>query len=78
MCIYYTAGHLRRSLPGQLLRLYADEQMGDISSPTYPVQSELELFLDQRVFGVNVPVKRTAKGYSKMPFPKIHMWTTYT
>ena len=55
MCIYYTAGHLRRSLPGQLLRLYADEQMGDISSPTYPVQSELELFLDQRVFGVNVP-----------------------
>ena len=48
-------------------------QMGDISSPTYPVHSELELFLDQSVFGVNVPLKRTAKGYSKMPFPKIHM-----
>ena len=48
-------------------------QMGDISSPTYPVHSKLELFLDQSVFGVNVPVKRTAKGYSKMPFPKIHI-----
>ena len=53
-------------------------QMGDISSPTYPVHSKLELFLDQNVFGVNVPVKRTAKGYSKMPFPKIHMDYTYS